>query len=408
MNTKNPVIAVTHGDTNGIGYELILKSFADNTLLELFTPVVYGSPKVAAYHRKVIDIPANFTIISDAEEARHNRFNLLTTFDEEVRVVLGTPSPEAGVAAFKALRRAVDDMKNAKVDALVLSPTDNTSMQGPDYQCDSEKSYVEMMLGEKDQGLLMHIVDDMFIASLTDHKALSEVASAVTADNLGAKLRLLHRTLQRDFGISDPRIAVMPLNDCDANRRFYGNEETDVIAPLLATLEEEGMKVYGPCTFDDLRQPVMEGAYDAVLAMYEGQATLLAQMLTDHVGCQYIAGLSTVVTLVDTGTDYATVGRGESNTALLRQALYTCIDICRRREAYDNAYADPLPKLYHERRDEGEKVRFAVPFGKKNRFAPPADSAEENASDSTPTEDITDEGPADITTMDTEPSDINA
>lgn len=365
MNTNNPTIAITHGDTNGIGYELILKSFADNSLLELFTPIVYGSPKVAAYHRKAIDVPANFTIITEAEEARHNRFNLLTTFAEEVRVELGTPTPEAGNAAFRAMRTAVDDIKNQKVDALVLAPADNATMQGPDYQFGSEKSYVEMMLDNKDKGLLLHVVDTVRIASLADHKALREVPAAVSAAHLEEKLRLLHTTLRRDYGIDDPRIAVMALNDVDRNGRFYGDEEQDIMVPTQQKLAEEGMKVYGPCSFNELLSAYGDGAYDAVLAMHDGQAAMLMQQLTDHVGYEYIAGLPAVVTLVAAGADYAKAGSNTANTALLRQAIYACIDICRQREAYDEAHANPLPKLYHERRDEGEKVRFAVSNNRK-------------------------------------------
>ena len=376
MEERKIRIAITHGDTNGIGYELILKSFADNSLLELFTPIVYGSPKVAAYHRKAIDIPANFSIITTAEEARHNRFNLLTTFEEEVRVELGAPSAEAGSAAFRAMRRAFADVQEAKADALVLSPADNESMHGPEYQFDSDKSYMEMMCDNKDKTLLMYVIDHVRIATLTDHKPLREVPAAINEENLTQKLQLLHGTMKRDFGISDPRIALVALNGNDSNGHYYGNEENDIVVPVVNKLNEQGMKVYGPYPTLQLLPPLMDGAYDAVLTMYDEQATMLMQTLTDHVGYQYIAGLPKVVTKVNHGTDYAAAGRNTSDTSLLRHAIYAAIDILRQREAYDEAHENPLPKLYHERRDEGEKVRFAIPGNRRRNFN--ADNVEGN------------------------------
>lgn len=361
MSIKNPIIAVTHGDTNGIGYEMILKSFSDNTLLEMFTPIVYGSPKVAAYHRKAIDIPANFSIISDVNDCHNNRFNLLTTFEEEVKVELGSPSAEAGEAAFKALQHAVADLKDEKVNALVISPANNTMMQSENYRFDSEKTYIEVQTDMKGKGLLMRIIDDLRIAMLTDHQPLRNVSSVLTEEYLIEKLQLLHNTLRRDFGIDDPRIAVLSLNDCDANGYFYGDEEAQIIVPVVDRMNEKGMKIYGPYPTSDLFRQLGTNAYDAVLAMYEGQVETATQLFTDHVGCLYVAGLPHVVTLVDNGTDYNVAGENLTESLPLHQALYAAIDILRHRTAYDEGHANPLQKLYHERRDEGEKVRFAIP-----------------------------------------------
>ena len=330
-------VAITHGDTNGIGYEIILKAFADSGMLEMCTPIIYGNPKIATYHRNTMQLETPFSTISKAEDAYPDKLNLLATFDNEVKVELGSPTPESAEAARKALQRAKEDLKNGLYDVLVHAPVvpNNT----PDLD---------------DRSLLIMFADDIRIALATNHLPIKDVAASITSDKLVEKCRLLHTSLKRDFRINNPRIAVLALNP------QLGTEEESIISPALKTVEESGIQAYGPFIADDFFGNGLLQNFDGILAMYDNQGNVPFKTLATEFGVKMKAGFPFVITTPDQDPSFDIAGKGIADPASLRHAIYAAIDIFRNRIHYDEPMANPLPKLYHEKREDGEKARFAV------------------------------------------------
>ena len=330
-------VAITHGDTNGIGYEIILKAFADSGMLEMCTPIIYGSPKIATYHRNTLQLETPFSIISKAEDAHPDKLNMLAAFNDEVKVELGSSTPESAEAARKALQRAKEDLRNGLYDVLVQAPVVSNHTPDPD-----------------DKSLLIMFADDIRIALATNHLPLKDVASSITSDKLVEKCRLLHTSLKRDFRINNPRIAVLALNP------QLGAEEENIISPALKTVEEAGIQAYGPFTADDFFGNGMQHSFDGILAMYDDQGNVPFKTLAHEFGVKMKAGFPFVITTPDQDPSFDIAGKGIADPVSLRHAIYAAIDIFRNRAHYDEPLANPLPKLYHEKREDSEKARFAV------------------------------------------------
>lgn len=337
MEERKIRVAITHGDTNGIGYEVILKAFEDSGMLELCIPIIYGNPKVAAYHRNALQLETPFTIIKNAEEARPDKLNMLATFDNEVKVEFGSPTPESAEAARKALQRAKEDLKNGLYDVLVQAPVVSSHTPDPD-----------------DKSLLIMFANDIRIALATNHLPIKDVAANITPDKLIEKCRLLHISLKRDFRINNPRIAVLALNPQP------GAEEENIIGPALKTVEEAGIQAYGPFTADDFFGNGLQNNFDGILAMYDDQGNVPFKTLATEYGVKMKAGFPFVITTPDHDPCFDIAGKGIANPASLRHAIYAAIDIFRNRIHYDEPLANPLPKLYHEKREDGDKARFAI------------------------------------------------
>ena len=360
MEQQRIKVAITHGDTNGVGYEVILKAFDDPQMLELCTPIIYGSPKVAAYHRKVLNLQTNFTIIEKAEEAKEGKLNLLTTFDDEVKIELGTPAKEAGEAALAALDRAMTDYRSGLYDVIVTAPINKKTIQSNLFHFCGHTEYIESCVGDGNKALMILMNDVLKVALVTTHLPIKDVASAITKEAIVEKAILLNNSLKRDFGLTRPRIAVLALNPHAGDDGLLGKEENEVIIPAIEELESKGVMVFGPYAADGFFGSGNYRHYDAVLAMYHDQGLAPFKTLAQENGVNYTAGLPIVRTSPDHGTAYDIAGKGVADAQSFREAIYAAIDIYRNRKNYDEAGAHPLPKLYHEKRDESEKVRFAV------------------------------------------------
>jgi 4-hydroxythreonine-4-phosphate dehydrogenase len=330
-------VAITHGDTNGIGYEIILKAFEDSGMLEMCTPIIYGNPKIATFHRKALQLETPFTIIQKAEDAHPDKLNLLATFDDEIKVELGSSTPESAEAARKALQRAKEDLKNGLYDVLVQAPV--VPSNTPDLD---------------DRSLLIMFADDIRIALATNHLPIKDVAGSITSEKLVEKCRLLHTSLKRDFRINNPRIAVLALNP------QLGAEEENIITPALKTVEDAGIQAYGPYTADDFFGNDLYHGFDGILAMYDNQGNVPFKTLAREFGVKMKAGFPFVITTPDQDPSFDIAGKNIADPASLRHAIYAAIDIFRNRIHYDEPLANPLPKLYHEKREDGEKARFAI------------------------------------------------
>ena len=354
-------VAITHGDTNGIGYEVILKTFADPEMFELCTPIIYGSPKVAAYHKKLLGLNTQFSIIDNAAEAKEGRLNMLATFDEEVKVEFGESSVMAGEAALKALDRAMTDFRSEYYDVLVTAPINKKNIQSDLFHFHGHTEYIEDCVGEGNKALMILTNGSLRVALVTTHLAIKDVAGAITKEAIIEKATILHKSLKRDFRISNPRIAVLALNPHAGDSGVIGDEEQTTIIPAIEELAEQGIQAFGPYPADGFFGSGQYDKFDAVLAMYHDQGLAPFKTLAVEDGVNYTAGLPIVRTSPDHGTAYDIAGKCVADENSFRQAVYMAIDIFRNRNDYDEAYENPLPKLYHEKKDDSEKVRFNIP-----------------------------------------------
>jgi 4-hydroxythreonine-4-phosphate dehydrogenase len=353
MEEKLIRVAITHGDTNGIGYELILKAFEDPMMLELCTPIIYGSPKAAAYHKKALNLETNYSIIATAEDAKEGRLNLLTCFDEEVKVELGQSSPESDIAAKKALERALQDAGKGLVDAIVTAPA---------------KANKQIAKTSKTLSILVN--EDLCMALVTKGLAIRDVADAITQPIIVEKATLFHRYLKRDRLVSNPRIAILALNPKVSEDEQEKSEEHTVIKPAIEELEQKGIQTFGPYPADEFFSTGSYQRFDGVLAMYYDQGMTPFKSLNDLPRVSIVAGLDTVCTSPDTDIHLDIAGQGTADPAAMRTAIYEAVDDCRNRRHYDEPMGNPLPKLYHEKRDDSEKARFNVSKGKPNTESP--------------------------------------
>ena len=330
-------VAITHGDTNGIGYEVIFKAFEDPMMLELCTPIIYGSPKVAAFHRKAMELETQYHVIDNAEDANPSKLNLLSAFDEEVKVEFGQPTDESAEAARKAMARAKEDLQKGLFDVLVTAPV--KSNPNPPRE---------------DRALTVMVCDRVRVGLVTTHLPIKEVAAAVTVEKIVEKSTIFHTSLRRDFRISNPRIAVLALNP------QLGTEEEQIIKPAIEALEKNGIQDFGPYVADEFFGNDMYNEFDGVLAMYDDQGVVPFKSLSHEYGVKLKAGISAIVVTPDHGPAFDIAGKGEADEQSMRHAIYTAIDMFRHRAEYDEPMSNPLPKLYHEKREDGDKARFAV------------------------------------------------
>ncbi len=361
MDNKKIRVAITHGDTNGIGYELIFKAFEDPMMFDLCTPIVYGSPKIAAYHCKALGIDGNsFSIINEASEAQEGRINLLPVFDDDVKVDLGMPSQEASRAAIKSIDRAITDYKSGLFDVLVTGPVDKNNMHVDSYDFICNEKFIENSIGEGKKGVDILINEIMRIAFVTDDIALKDVPAAITKESIIDKVAQLYATLRRDFSIESPRIAVLALNPNDSDAH-PGKEEQESIMPSIQQLSDVGVCVFGPYQAETFFGGGDFASFDCILAMYHDQGTTPLKLTNPDDNIHYLGGLPLVSTSADMGPQYEIAGLGKADAGALRHAIYQAIDCFRTRQEFDKPYANPLQKLYRERRDESEKARFNMP-----------------------------------------------
>lgn len=351
-------VGITHGDMNGIGYEVILKTLSDSRIAELCTPVIYGSSKVAAYHRKALDLPpVNMNIIAQAEEAGLNRVNIINCVDDDVKVELAQSTAIAGEAAFRALEFAVADLKRGAIDVLLTAPINKHNIQREEFHFPGHTEYLEECFGGVGKkGLMILLNDRLRVALVTGHIPLAEVAQALTAEGIVSKLRIFNQSLKQDFGIVRPRIAVLSLNPHAGDAGLLGKEEEEIILPAMQEAEKRGVMSFGPYAADGFFGSEMYERFDGVLAMYHDQGLAPFKTLAMDDGVNFTAGLPIVRTSPAHGTAYDIAGQNLASEQSFRQALYTALDIYRNRLSFREATANPLRKQYFDKGGDNEKL----------------------------------------------------
>lgn len=337
------IIGISQGDINGIGYEVILKSLMDPRITEICTPVVYGSPKVAAYHRKALDIE-NFSLntISKIEEYQSKRPNIINCVDENIRVELGKSSPVAGEAARLSLEWAVKDLKDGKLNALVTGPINKHNVQSPEFKFSGHTEYLQYIF-ESDEVLMLMVSDILKVGVVTGHIPLSEVSATITEELILDKIKVMNKSLIRDFGIRKPKIAVLGLNPHAGDNGLLGTEEIDKIIPSIDKAQKENIIVKGPYPADGFFGSGNFKHFDGVLAMYHDQGLAPFKTMVSERGINYTAGLPVIRTSPAHGTAYDLAGKNEANHESFLNAIYIACDIYRNRLQFDDINKNPLP-----------------------------------------------------------------
>lgn len=357
-NNRKIRVGITHGDINGIGYEVILKTFSDAMMMELCTPIVYGSPKVATYHRKAMDIPTNFCIIGTAKEAQGDRLNILNCTEDELKVDLGKATPEAGKAALDALEKAMEDYREGLIDVLVTAPINKHTIQSETFHFPGHTEYIEERVGNGEKALMILMKGDFRIALVTGHVPVKDIASTITQELIKEKLTIFHRSLKQDFAIDNPRIAVFSLNPHAGDNGVIGTEEQEVIIPAMKEMIANGIQCFGPYPADGFMGSGNYSHFDGILAMYHDQGLAPFKTMAMDEGVNYTAGLPIVRTSPAHGTAYDIAGQGTASESSFRQAIYTAIDVYRCRLVDKAIHARPLRKLYHEKYDDSHTLRL--------------------------------------------------
>ena len=345
-------IGITQGDTNGVGWEIILKIFSDIRLTELFTPVVYGSPTAAAFYQRGLKEyePVRFNIVDSAEDAQAGKVNMVECGPKEIYVSAGKPSKEGGVAAAAALHAAIADLKEGVIDALVTAPIDKEMIQSAEFPF---TGHTEFLAKELDGEPLMIMTSELMRVGLaTIHIPVSKVASALSKELIEQRIEQINHSMRQDFGIVRPRIAIMALNPHAGDGGLLGSEESDIIKPAIVESYEKGILAFGPFAADGFFASGQYKNYDAILAMYHDQGLAPFKTLTPN-GVNFTASLTEVRTSPDHGVAYDIAGKGLANEESMRNAIYEAIDIVRRRREWEEWNENPLQ---HFEREKGRDI----------------------------------------------------
>ena len=349
-------IGITQGDINGIGYELIFNTFEIEETLSLCTPIIYGSPKVATFHRKTLGCSTSFQVVESAEMAKEGQLNMVNCFgEEEQKIEFGQATEEAGKAALISLKSALNDLKAGIIDALVTSPLNNATIKLADGEpFKGQTHYIEDTLGEGKKALKIFISNNLRIALATDNIPVAEIASHINREELAERLVTLHNTLKRDFFIDNPRIAVLALNP-----HADGKEEQEIITPVIDELFKRGVRCVGPYAAESFFSAGNQNHFDAILAMFYDQGVSAFKALSLNEGVNYTAGMPVIRTAPAIGVCYNIAGKSMvEDEQPFRQAIYTAIDAARNRARFDKERTNPLQKQYVAKRDDSDKLKL--------------------------------------------------
>lgn len=344
-NTNRIRVGITHGDYNGIGYEVIMKTLADARINELCTCTVYGSAKLAAYHRKAVELTNfNFNHIKSADQANPQRPNIINCISETSKVELGSPSKEAGVAAFKALEIAIEDLKNNLIDILITAPINKNTINSPEFNFPGHTEYLQQRF-ESDEVLMFMVGENLRIGVVEGHVPVKEIANKISSEKILKKLRLMNKSLLEDFAIRKPKIAVLGLNPHAGDNGLLGDEEERIIVPALNTARNEGIMAVGPYAADGFFGANSYKEFDAILAMYHDQGLIPFKILEFEKGVNFTAGLPIVRTSPAHGTAYGIAGKGIASADSFRASLFSALEIYKNRKFYKEITENPLDKI---------------------------------------------------------------
>lgn len=339
--SKKIKIGISVGDINGIGLEVIIKTFHDNRMMEICTPIVYGSSKISTFHRKALGInDFSFNYIKSLSEINHKKPNLLECWNDDVEIKLGESNEDGGKYAFLSLEAATKDLSEGKIDALVTAPINKDNIQSEEFNFPGHTEY----LSEKFDGdsLMLMVSDNIRIGIATNHIPVSAIANTLTADTIFSKLKILNKSLVQDFSLNGPKIAVLGLNPHAGDNGLIGKEENEIIIPAINNAKSIGINAFGPYPADGFFGSGNYKKFDAILAMYHDQGLIPFKSLSFGEGVNFTAGLSIIRTSPDHGVAYEIAGQNKAEENSFRKAVYMACDIFKSRTLADEINEKPL------------------------------------------------------------------
>ncbi len=333
---NKPRIGITLGDLNGIGPEVVIKALADPRLLNMVTPVVYGSTRVLSYYRKLMGLEElNYSQVKTKGQFFPKVINVVNCWEEEIKITPGQPSKDGGRAALMSLKKVVEEVKEGLIDGFVTAPIDKNTIHGDDFPFRGHTEYLTQTF-EAMESLMLMVGESLKVGLVTEHVSLKEVSGHITKERVELKIRLLELSLKNDFRIGKPKIAVLGLNPHAGDEGLIGDEENLVIKPVIADLKSKGKLVMGPYPADGFFGSCQHKKFDGILAMYHDQGLVPFKYIDFENGVNFTAGLPTVRTSPDHGTAYSIAGKNQADESSLRQAIFLATDIIKNRLQQSN------------------------------------------------------------------------
>jgi 4-hydroxythreonine-4-phosphate dehydrogenase len=357
--TPRPVIGISCGDLNGIGLELIIKTFSDTRILELCTPVIFASNKTINFYRKSIpEINFNYQHAKELNRLNIKQVNVFNCWEEETAINPGQLTESAGKYAVLSLQAAVSALKQKQIEGLVTAPIHKKNIQSAEFSFSGHTPYLKNAFGVNDV-VMMLCAGNFRVALVTEHIPVSDIAKNITREAIVSKLVIMNKSLQRDFGIDKPRIAVLGLNPHAGDEGLVGNEEETIIKPAIKDAKNSNILAVGPYSADAFFARRYHDRFDAVLAMYHDQGLIPFKALATGEGVNFTAGLPAVRTSPDHGVAFDIAGKNKADTSSFIAAIFECVDIINRRNGYDENRANPVRKITAESfaRMEDEEIR---------------------------------------------------
>lgn len=351
-------VGITHGDINGISYEIMIKTLIDNRITEFCTPIVYGSPKAFAFYRKQLNVE-NFSLnlINTPSEANPKRPNIISCMDDSIKVEVGQSTQQAGAGAVSALTMAINDIKNGELDVLLTAPINKKNVQSEHYKFPGHTEFLASEFNVQNYLMIM-VSESMKIGVVTGHIPLKDVPGKLTKELILSKLNILNQSLQKDFMLNKPKIAVLGLNPHCGDGGLIGSEEQDIIVPAINEAKERGIMAFGPYSADGFFGSDSVAKFDAILAMYHDQGMIAFKSTAFDTGVNFTAGLPIVRTSPAHGTAYEISGLDKASPNSFRAALYMACDIYKNRMLHEEFSSNPLKKHqqmnFHEPSDISE------------------------------------------------------
>jgi 4-hydroxythreonine-4-phosphate dehydrogenase len=337
---ENIILGVSIGDLNGIGSEVILKTFEDNRILEMCTPVIFANVKVVSFIKKNLGFTSSIQGIDSIDQIVLGKVNVLNVWKEGVNIEFGQNDDVIGRYAIKSFIAATKSLKKGEIDVLVTAPINKYNIQSDDFKFPGHTDFLNQEL--EGNALMLMVCNKLRVGLLTDHVPVNEVSKLLTEKLLTEKLETISTTLTEDFGISKPKIAVLGLNPHCGDNGVIGKEDEAVIKPTIKKMFDSGKMVFGPFASDSFFGSFQHEKYDAVLAMYHDQGLIPFKTLSFGSGVNYTAGLEKIRTSPDHGTAFEIAGKNEANPVSFREAIYLALDVYNKRNEYQLLTKNPL------------------------------------------------------------------
>ncbi len=341
---QKPAIGFTSGDLNGIGLELIIKTLSDHRILEICTPVVFASNKCINFYRKTLpESNFNFSSVKELNRLNPKQVNIFNCWEEEVAITPGQLNETGGKYALESLKQATQALKDGHIQGLVTAPIHKKNIQSDSFQYTGHTPYFKAFFGVQDVVMFM-VAENLRVGLVTEHVTIADVAKNITRENILLKLKIMHNSLQKDFGVDKPKIAVLGLNPHAGDEGLIGNEEETIIKPAIKDAKHS-MLVFGPYSADAFFARGQFEKFDAVLAMYHDQGLIPFKSLAIGEGVNYTAGLPVIRTSPDHGTAFDIAGKDKADPNSFIVAVFEAVDIYRRRNGYAEMRQNPLKKI---------------------------------------------------------------